>query len=129
MTFNGTILLVDDESHIRKYVSLLLRQIGQPKIVEAANGEEALAAYTEHKPDLVLLDISMPHMDGLTTLKRLMELDPEAVVIMLSSLTNRQSVEDALASGAVNYLRKDTPKEEITQALKETISSIFGQTP
>lgn len=129
MSFNGTILLVDDEPHIRKYVSLLLRQIGQPKIIEAGNGEEALAAYETGKPDLVLLDISMPHMDGLTTLKRLMTLDPEAVVIMLSSLTNRQSVEEALSFGAVNYLRKDTPKEEITQALRETIASIFDQTP
>jgi len=129
MTFNGTILLVDDEPHIRKYVSLLLRQLGQPKIIEAGNGEEALEAYAAGKPDLVLLDISMPHMDGLTTLKRLMTADPEAVVIMLSSLTNRQSVEEALTYGAVNYIRKDTPKDEITQALKETIAATFDQNP
>jgi two-component system chemotaxis response regulator CheY len=85
MTFNGTVLLVDDEPHIRKYVSLLLRQVGQPKIIEAGNGEEALEAYAAHKPDL--------------------------------------------AFGAVNYLRKDTPKDEITQALKDTIAATFEQNP
>ncbi len=130
MTFNGTVLLVDDETHIRKYVGLLLKQLGQPRILEAANGEEALAVYAAEKPDIVLLDISMPIMDGLTTLKRLMLLDPEAVVIMLTSLTTRQSVEEALAAGAVNYFRKDIPKDEISQLLKETIAANFDpETP
>ncbi len=125
MTFNGTILLVDDELHIRKFVTLLLKQIGSPKILEASNGEEALALYASEKPDLVLLDISMPVLSGLDTLKQLRAADPEAIVIMLTSLTNRQSVEGALALGAVNYIRKDLPKEEIIQALNETIEGVF----
>ncbi len=125
MNFNGTILLVDDEPHIRKFVSLILKQLGTPQLFEAGNGEEALAVYKRENPDLVLLDISMPLMDGLETLKKIKEFDPDAVVIMLTSLVNRQSIEEALANGAANYIRKDTPKEEISRALTETIDECF----
>lgn len=125
MNFNGTILLVDDEPHIRKYVGLILKQLGQPLIIEAANGEEAIAAYQRENPDLVLLDVNMPKIDGLETLKQLKAIDPECVVIMLTSLANRATVDEALALGAANYIRKDTPKEEIAKALSETIDACF----
>jgi two-component system, chemotaxis family, chemotaxis protein CheY len=125
MNFTGTILLVDDEAHIRKYVGLILRQLGATKILEAPNGEQAIATFEREHPDLVLLDVNMPVMDGMETLKRLMTIDPDCVVVMLTSLTNRQNVEAALALGAANYIRKDTPKEEIAQALTETIESCF----
>ena len=125
MNFHGTILLVDDEAHIRKYVSLILKQLGAPRVIEAGNGEEAIVSYQTQKPDLVLLDISMPLMNGLETLKKLKEIDPESVVIMLTSMVNRQSIDEALAFGAANYIRKDTPKEEIAQAIKETLDSRY----
>jgi CheY-like chemotaxis protein len=125
MNFNGTILLVDDEPHIRKYVGLILKQLGAPRILEAGNGEEALAIYPLEQPDLVLLDVNMPVMDGIETLKKLKEIDPDCVVIMLTSLANRQTIEEALALGAVNYIRKDTPKDEIAKALAETIDACF----
>ena len=73
----------------------------------------------------MLLDINMPIMDGLETLKRLKALDPDCVVVMLTSLSNRLSVEATLALGAVNYIRKDTPKDEIAKALTETIEACF----
>ena len=125
MNFQGSILLVDDEAHIRKYVSLILKQLGVPKVIEAGNGEEAIASYQSVKPDLVLLDISMPLMNGLETLKKLKEIDPECMIIMLTSMVNRQSIDEALALGAANYIRKDTPKEEIAQAIKETLDSRY----
>jgi len=125
MNFQGTILVVDDEPHIRKFVSLILKQLGASKLIEASNGEEAIAVYQREDPDLLLLDISMPIMDGLTTLKELKTIDPACVVVMLSSLVNRQSVDEALALGAASYIRKDTPKEEIARALTETIAACF----
>jgi len=125
MNFHGTALLVDDEAHIRKYVGLILRQLGAPNLIEATNGEEAIAAYQREAPDLVLLDVNMPVMNGLETLKKLREIDPNCVVIMLTSLTNRQTVEEALELGAANYIRKDTPKDEIKKALAETIDACF----
>jgi two-component system, chemotaxis family, chemotaxis protein CheY len=123
MNFTGKILLVDDEIHIRKYIGLILKQLGRPIILEAGNGKEALEIYQADRPDLVLLDVNMPIMDGMETLQNLMKLDPECVVIMLTSLANRESVERALEYGAVNYIRKDTPKDEIAKALAETIDA------
>jgi len=128
MKFQGTILLVDDESHIRKYVGLILGQLGTPKIIEAANGAEGVDAYTRETPDLVLLDINMPIMDGIETLRKLKEINPDCVVVMLTSLANRQTVEQAIELGASNYIRKDTSKAEITKALTETISACFDCT-
>jgi two-component system chemotaxis response regulator CheY len=125
MNFNGTVLLVDDEAHIRKFIGLILKQLGAPRILEAGNGQEALALYEAEKPDLVLLDINMPIMDGMETLRALRSLHPESIVIMLTSLANRLNIEDALALGAANYIRKDSPKEEIAQALTETIAACF----
>ena len=130
MSFPGTILLADDEAHIRKYVGLILKQLGAVRLLEAANGAEAVELFAREKPDLVLLDVNMPNVDGLEALQKIRELDPDSVVIMLTSLTTRQAVETALEHGAANYIRKDTPREEITKALAETIQACFGdETP
>lgn len=125
MNFTGVILLVDDEAHIRKFVSMILRQLGQPVIIEASNGEEAIAAYRSENPDLVLMDISMPRMDGIETLKALKVIDPDCAVIMLTSIVSREKVEQALEAGALNYIRKDLPKDDIAKALNETITDNF----
>jgi two-component system, chemotaxis family, chemotaxis protein CheY len=123
MNFHGKILLVDDEAHIRIFVSLILKSLGHPIISEATNGEEAITAFQANKPDVVLLDVNMPHLDGIQTLRKLKEIDPDCVVIMLTSLANRETVERALELGAVNYIRKDTPKEEIARSLAETLDA------
>jgi two-component system chemotaxis response regulator CheY len=126
MIFSGKILLVDDEAHIRKYVGLILKQLGTLQITEAANGEEAIARYQSDRPDLVLLDVNMPRMDGIETLRNLKAADPDSVVVMLTSLANRQTVEQALELGADDYIRKDTPKDEIASALAATIAACFS---
>ncbi len=126
MTFDGKILLVDDEAHVRKFVGLIARTLGNPTLLEASNGADALEVYQREKPDVVLLDVNMPILDGIGTLRELKAIDPEAVVIMLTSLANRQTVEESLELGASNYLRKDTPRDEIARRLKETLEAIFG---
>ncbi len=128
MKFKGTILLVDDEAHIRKFIGLVLRQFTDCKLIEASNGEEGVALYTEHRPDLVLLDVNMPKLGGLETLKQIHALDPQCAVIMLTSLATRQIIEEASELGALNYIRKDTPKEEIAKAIQETIEANFDLT-
>ena len=125
MNFSGSILLVDDEAHIRKFISLLLRHLGVERIFEAANGSLALEVFKKEKPDLVMLDVNMPIMDGIETLRALKELNPDAVVVMLTSLANRQTIDEAVALGAANYIRKDAPPEDIGRALAETIDACF----
>ena len=126
MEFNGTVLIVDDEPHIRKYIGLILRKFGNPTIVEAANGEEAIVLFPQHNPDLVLLDVNMPMMDGLQCLERLHAEHPDALAVMLTSLATRNVVERCLELGAVNFVRKDTPKDVMAKVLADTIDDNFG---
>jgi CheY-like chemotaxis protein len=122
MPFTGKILLIDDEPHVRKYVGLLARGLGTPVIIEADNGEKALALYEQEKPDLVLLDVNLPGMDGLQILAGILALDADAVVVMLTSLANRQTIEECLRIGATSYIRKDTPKEVIFAELSAVVA-------
>ena len=126
MPFNGKILLVDDEAHVRKYIGLIARQLGAPTLIEASNGREAVELYRSQKPDLVLLDVNMPVQDGMQTLKQLVEIDSDCVVIMMTSLASRQIIEQAASLGAANYIRKDTAKESILALLEQTVSQCFA---
>jgi two-component system, chemotaxis family, chemotaxis protein CheY len=127
MEFSGKVLIVDDEAHIRKYLSLIVKRLGHPVILEAQNGEEALMQYDTHTPDIVLLDVNMPGMDGIQALEKLREAHPKAVVVMLTSLAARNVVERCVELGAVNFLRKDTPKEAIAKIIAETIEAHVGK--
>jgi CheY-like chemotaxis protein len=129
MNFSGKILVVDDEAHVRKFVTLLARTLGRVTVIEAANGEEAVALYPREKPDLVLLDVNMPRMDGVQTLQALRQLNPECLVVMLTSLVNRQTVEECLRLGAAGYLRKDLPQPELTAQLAEIVADSFSDEP
>lgn len=125
MTFSGKILLVDDEAHIRKFVGLMLKNICTATIIEATDGLVALALIAQEKPDLILLDINMPNLDGMQTLERLRRFAPEANVVMLTSLANRKTVEDCERLGALGYIRKDTPKDELGAQLQQIIQDCF----
>lgn len=123
MKYVGKILLADDEAHIRKYLSLIIKQLGRSTFIEAVNGQDALVVFERERPKVVLLDVNMPLLGGIETLKRLKAIDPDCIVIMLTSLANRETVEQALENGAAGYIRKDTPKEEIAAALTELIEA------
>jgi len=125
MNFTGTVLITDDEAHIRKFLSLILKRMGQPVILEAANGQEAVEACRRSNPDLILLDVNMPVLDGLQALAQIRHDDPDAVVVMLTSLANRQTVEECVRLGAVCYLRKDLPRDELVAELSRIINENF----
>ena len=126
MNYPQTILLTDDEAHIRKFMSLILRAFDNPRILEAANGAEAVELYKQHQPDMVLLDVNMPILDGVQALTQIMQLDPNAVVVMLTSLANRQTVEECQQLGAVECIRKDTPRAELTAKFEQIIAECYG---
>jgi CheY-like chemotaxis protein len=129
MNLKGKVLVVDDEAHIRKFVSQMVKSLGELVVLQAINGEEAVKVYERERPVLVLLDVNMPRVDGIETLRRLKLLDPNCVVIMLTSLVNRQTVEECLHLGAVAYLRKDNPPDDMTARLKKIVDDCFNPKP
>ncbi len=129
MTLHGKVLVVDDEAHIRKFVTLLIQTLGDVAVLQAANGTEALQVYERERPDLVLLDVNMPRIDGLQTLRNLKRVEPACIVVMLTSLVNRQTVEECLQLGALGYLRKDNPPDEMTDQLKKFITAALTPRP
>jgi CheY-like chemotaxis protein len=119
MSLPEPILIVDDERHIRRFLGLLLRQLGVTQIVEAPTGNAALEVIAGQRPGLILLDINMPGLTGIETLREIRRTDETVPVIMMTSLTSRQIIEETLALGADSFIRKDTPPQEITRILSE----------
>lgn len=124
MRFPAKVLIADDEAHVRKFVSLIVRRLGVSEILEAENGERAVELFKSEAPDLTLLDVNMPKLDGIETLTQLMEGRPDAVVVMLTSVANRQTVEDCSRLGATDYLRKDLPRDELQAELQRIIDDV-----
>ncbi|MEX0331638.1 MAG: response regulator transcription factor [Puniceicoccaceae bacterium] len=120
-------LVADDENHIRSYVRIILNHLGIETVYEAKSGVEAVESFQENRPDVVFLDINMPGLTGLEALPKILEIDPEAVVLMLTGHASRHLVEGSAKAGATHYIRKDTPQQEITSMLKELFSEIFGE--
>lgn len=127
MSIPQTVLLVDDEAHIRIVLRRVLGQLGVPYIVEAKDGQEACTLYAQHRPDVVLMDINMPLMSGVEALEKITEADPAAVVVMLTSLGSRQAVEKCADGGAMAYLRKDIPLNELADRLRRTFAELEGE--
>lgn len=113
---DARILLCDDHAVVRMGFRLLLEGVGATVVAEADNGEAALAAYAAHEPDLLVMDVSMPGMDGLTALARLLGRHPGARVLMLSAHHDTQLPGRALKSGALGYLCKRASPDEFLRA-------------
>jgi len=105
---------------MRMRLNKLLTEAGH-QVVEAANGREALEQYARHKPDVVLMDITMPEMDGLTALKELKKLDPGAKVVMCSALGQQSAVLEAIKSGASDFVVKPFEPERVLQAVGKLV--------
>lgn len=117
-----TILVVDDEPHIRRYITLILRQAGAARVIEAGDGDTAIALFPEVRPGLVLLDINMPGRSGIETLRVLRQFSPDCPVVILTSLGSRFAIEESLEVGANGYIRKDTPRQEIVRILHSVVA-------
>ena len=99
------ILIADDAEFSRTRISRTLNDAGY-YVIEAQNGSEALDAYQSEKPDLVIMDIGMPVMDGLTALRQILAFDPNAKIVVLSRIGQEKSVVEALEAGAETFFLK-----------------------
>lgn len=118
----GTIILVDDSKMSRNMLKAILEEDGYAVIAEASNGEEALEVYKKHKPDLITLDITMPKMDGIELLKRLMDIDPSVKAIMITAAGQQSKLIEALKVGAKRFITKPFEKEEILLNINEVMN-------
>lgn len=113
------VLLADDHALVRAGIRSLLEALPSVEVVaEAKDGREALSLVLEKKPNLALVDICMPGLNGLETAQRMMAECPETKIIMLSMYTNQQYVARALRIGVAGYLLKDAAREELELALR-----------
>jgi two-component system, chemotaxis family, chemotaxis protein CheY len=114
------VLVVDDESHIRNLIRLIVTSLGAEVVAEAGDGEQALALYRQLLPDMVLLDINMPKLDGISVLKEIMKHNPRTLVLMLTSLNTIDVVKECIDNGARNYILKNVPAEELNKMISDT---------
>ena len=113
------LLLVDDQKLMREGLRILLELEPDLKVVgEAENGEAALVAYARHQPDVVLMDVRMPGMDGVEATWRLRERWPQARIIILTTFSDDEYVFEGLRAGALGYLLKDVSGAELAQAVR-----------
>ena len=119
-------LVVDDSRAIRAHLKQIIRQIDGEVVGEAANGEEAVKQFTDLCPDIMLLDVNMPKMDGRSALRLAMAHRPDAIVIMLTSQDTMEVVQECLELGAKNYILKNNPEEVLITELKKTWSDHLG---
>ncbi len=114
------ILIVDDSLASRMLISGFFKENDSYEIIEAENGEDAVTIYQKEKPDITFLDLTMPVMNGYNALKNIRELDPRAVVVILTADIQKKSVERIMDLGAYTVLKK-LPKKEV---IFETIEKI-----
>jgi len=113
------VLLVDDQTMFRDGLKVLLRAEKDLEVIgEAGDGEEALQKAAELKPDVILMDLRMPVMDGATATRHLKSRHPECRVIVLTTFDEDAAVFDAMRSGAIGYLLKDAPTEKLYEAIR-----------
>ncbi|MBN2618580.1 MAG: response regulator [Spirochaetales bacterium] len=111
------VLVVDDSVFVTKQISQILNSEGFEVVATASNGEEGLEKYKELHPniDLVTMDITMPKMDGVTALEKIVEFDKNAKVVMVSALGKQDLVKKALLLGAKNYIVKPLDRKKVLE--------------
>jgi two-component system, NarL family, response regulator DegU len=113
-----SVMLVDDHTMLRQGLRRSLETEGIPVIAEASNGEEAIKMALETKPNVVLMDVSMPQIDGIEATRRLVQADNRQRVVILTMHIDREVIERAMKAGAVGYMTKDSTVKEVVMAVK-----------
>ncbi|MEG0541679.1 MAG: response regulator [Angelakisella sp.] len=116
------IMIVDDAAFMRMMIKNALTGNGYTELLEAADGEIALETYKNEKPDLVIMDITMPNMDGLQALQAIKALDKNAKIVMCSAMGQEAMVVDAIRFGALDFIVKPFKPDRILQ----TVAKVLG---
>ena len=112
------ILVCDDSILARKNLTTILNSFGYTDISEVSNGEDAVNFCKEHKPDLIFLDIVMPVKDGVTATSEIMEAEPDARIVIVSSVGTQTHIKEAIKAGAKDFIQKPIDEELLKQILE-----------
>jgi NarL family two-component system response regulator LiaR len=122
MTKSISILIVDDHEVVRNGIRSYLETLPDFEVIgEAASGEEAIRIVTEHIPDVVLMDLIMPGMDGIETTRRVKQISPRTHVVVLTSYHEDAHIFPALKAGAISYILKDMKMDKLVEALHRAV--------
>ena len=114
------VLIVEDEDHVRRLLKSIIESMNCEVVGEAQNGKDAVVQYFRLKPHMLLLDINMPIMTGKKALAAIRAKHPNAFVIMITSLADKETIEDCMELGAAGFIRKDLPIDEIKAVIRKT---------
>ncbi len=117
------VMIVDDAMIARRVLRSMLIDAGHEVIAEAETGESAVEAYRAHRPDVVLMDISMPGIDGIEALQQIVSQDPSARVVMATSVSREKTVREALNNGAAGYVVKPYRMERIVSVIESVLAA------
>lgn len=115
------ILIVDDSAIVAMKLKKILEDLGHEVVDVAKTGKQALEAFEESKPDLVTMDITMPDMDGIEATRKILEISPNALIIMITSHGQEQMVMDAIDAGAKGYELKPFSSDKLEEHLDKVI--------
>lgn len=116
------VLIVDDASFMRTVLRDIVRTNGlATEIIEAQDGVEGVRAYQQHKPDLVTMDVNMPRADGIQALRAIMKINPTAKVVMVTSVEQKEIVQDAMKLGARDYVVKPFDRSNVPLVLNKVL--------
>jgi two-component system chemotaxis response regulator CheY len=113
------LLVVDDALFMRKMICGVAAEAGWEVVGEAANGAEAVSLYRERRPDLVTMDLVMPEMGGLEALRQIRDFDPEARVVVVTALDQKQALMDSIREGAMDFIVKPFERERVLALLSK----------
>ncbi|NLM75455.1 MAG: response regulator [Clostridiaceae bacterium] len=117
----ATILIVDDAAFMRMMIKDILSKNGFTVVGEAENGLKAVEKYKELSPDLVIMDITMPEMDGIQAVKQIKSVDPSAKIIMCSAMGQQAMVIESIQAGAKDFIVKPFQAERVVEAVKKVV--------
>ncbi len=115
------ILVVDDAGFMRKMVQTHLKKAGYENFIEGEDGQQAVELYSAEKPDLVIMDITMPNMDGIQALAAIKGADPAAKIVMCSAMGQETMVMEAIKLGALDFIVKPFKQERIVQTVNKIL--------
>ena len=120
-----SVLVCDDSMFARKSLCLYITSLGIKNVYEAADGQQAIDQYSEHKPDIVFMDIVMPVITGIDALTKIKKIDPDAKVIMASSVGTQNHLKAAIKAGATDFLQKPISNDQVRQTLENAAKGVI----